>query len=66
MSGAYWYATLKDYVWEKILLDLAEEMTVLKSESFLKPRVEEARAGEFSDKSLDDIFGGVAVEKDAD
>jgi len=53
-------------VLEKILSDLVEESTLSELESFLKSRIEEASSGEFSDKSLDDIFDEVAGEEQAD
>ena len=59
-SAALQGKSIKDYILEKTLPDLAEESALYELESFLKPRVEEASRGEFSDKSVDDIFDEVA------
>ena len=44
---------------EKTLPDLVEEPALYELESFLKSRIEETRSGEFSRKSVDDIFDEV-------
>ena len=59
-SAALHGKSIKDYVLEKTLPDLAEESALYELESYLKPRVEEACRGEFSEKSVDDIFDEVA------
>lgn len=64
-SAALQGKSIKDYVLDKTLPDLAEESALYELESFLKPRVEEASSGEFSDKSVDDIFDEAIEEQQA-
>jgi hypothetical protein len=59
-SAALQGKSIKDYILEKTLPDLVEDSALYELERFLKPRVEEASSGEFSDKSVDDIFDEVA------
>ena len=59
-SAALQGKSIKGYVLEKTLPDLVEDSALYELERFLKPRVEEASSGEFSDKSVDDIFDEVA------
>jgi|TARA_B110000208_G_C11544535_1_gene349278 hypothetical protein len=61
-SAALQGKSIKDYVLEKTLPDLAEESALYELESFLKPRVEAAEQGDFSDKSVDEIFAEVEKE----
>ncbi|KMP12575.1 antitoxin [Candidatus Nitromaritima sp. SCGC AAA799-C22] len=54
--------TIKDYVLERVLpplLDtesMSEEEAIKKLEDFLKPRIESARKGKFSSRSVEQIF----------
>jgi|TARA_B110000908_G_C10051997_1_gene356633 hypothetical protein len=61
-SAALQGKSIKDYVLEKSLPGLAEEAALYELEGFLKPRVEAASKGEFSEKSVDDIFSEVEKE----
>ena len=61
-SAALQGKSIKDYVLEKSLPDLAEEAALYELEGFLKPRVEAVSNGEFWDKSVDDIFAEVEKE----
>ncbi|MBC8287547.1 MAG: DUF1778 domain-containing protein [Nitrospinae bacterium] len=61
--------TIKDYVLERALPQLpdlssmSEEEAVNKLEDFLKPRIEAARKGEFSPRSVEQIFEDVRQEQ---
>jgi len=61
-SAALQGRSIKDYVLEKSLPGLAEEAALYELEGFLKPRVEAASKGEFSEKSVNDIFSEVEKE----
>jgi hypothetical protein len=61
-SAALQGKSIKDYVLEKTLPDVAEESALYELEGFLKPRVEAADKEDFSDKSVDEIFAEVAKE----
>ena len=61
-SAALQGKSIKDYVLAKTLPDLAEQSALYELESFLKPRIAEASSGDFSDKSVDDIFDEVEKE----
>ncbi len=51
--------SIKDYVLDKTQPDSDEKSALHELESFLKPRIEAADKGEFSKKSIDDIFNEV-------
>ena len=61
--------TIKDYVLERVLPPLpemdsmSEEEALNQLEDFLKPRIESARKGQFSPRSVDQIFEDVRLEK---
>ncbi len=55
--------SIKDYVLERTLPRADEQTALRELESFLEPRVEAANRGEFSKKSVDDIFGEVDTGK---
>lgn len=48
--------SIKDYVLKRTLPDLIE---IKKLEEFLAPRIDAAKIGEFSSKTVDDIFDSV-------
>ena len=48
--------SIKDYVLKRTLPDLIE---IKKLEEFLAPRIDAAKNGEFSSKTVDDIFDSV-------
>jgi len=54
--------SIKDYVLSRTLPTAAEEMALQELEGFLKPRIEAAKQGDFSSKSVDDIFDEVEQE----
>ena len=51
--------SIKDYVLERTLPSADEQAVLRELESFLEPRVEVANRGDFSKKSVDDIFDEV-------
>jgi len=51
--------SIKDYVLERTLPSADEQAALRELESFLKPRIEAANAGDFSSMSVDDIFDEV-------
>ncbi len=61
--------TIKDYVLERVLPPLpdmdsmSEEDALNKLESFLKPRIQSARKGNFSSRSVERIFEDVRREQ---
>jgi len=61
--------TIKDYVLERALppmpdIDsLSDEEALAKLEEYLKPRIESAKKGEFSSRSVEDIFEGVRRDR---
>lgn len=54
--------SMKDYVLSRTLPDSDEQAALEDLESFLKPRLAAAKQGNFSDKSVDDIFDEVERE----
>ena len=48
--------SIKDYVLARTLPDISDNATLEALEGFLKPRIAAARRGEFSEKSVDEIF----------
>lgn len=54
--------SIKDYVLSRTLPDSGEQAALEELEGFLKPRLAAARKGDFSDKSVDDIFDEVEKE----
>lgn len=61
--------SIKDYVLERVLPPLpdmesmSEEEALNKLEDFLKPRIESAKKGEFSSRSVEQIFEDVRREQ---
>lgn len=55
--------SIKEYVLERTLPDLEERIALQELEIFLKPRVESAKKGKFSAKSVDSIFDEVELEE---
>jgi hypothetical protein len=55
--------SIKDYVLDRTLPDSDEQTALQELEGFLKPRIEAARKGDFSSKSIDDIFDEVEQEE---
>ncbi len=54
--------SIKDYVLSRTLPDSDEQAALAQLEGFLKPRLVAAKQGDFSDKSIDDIFDEVEKE----
>ncbi len=54
--------SIEDYVLERTLSTGAQQAAIQELEAFLAPRVEAAERGEFSDRTLDDIFDEAAKE----
>ena len=54
--------SIKDYVLSRTLPTAAEQAALQELEGFLKPRLEAAKQGDFSSKSVDDIFDEVEQE----
>lgn len=48
--------SIKNYVLERALPNADEQAALQKLEAYLAPRVAAAKAGEISNKSVDDIF----------
>ena len=61
-SAALQGKSIKDYILEKILPDVAEESALYELEEFLKPRVEAADKEDFLGNSVDEIFAEAAKE----
>lgn len=59
--------TIKDYVLERALPDKGtdQDEALKELEAFLKPRLEAAQNGNFSKKSVDEIFDEVMQEESA-
>jgi len=55
--------SIKDYVLKRTLPNSEERIALQRLEEFLKPRIEAANSGQFSSKSVDDIFNEVLEEK---
>ena len=51
--------SIKDYVLERTLPSVDEQAALRELESFLEPRLDAAKRGEFSKKSVDDVFNEV-------
>jgi len=64
-SAALQGQSIKDYVLERTLPDSGEQTALQELEVFLKPRIEAANRGDFSSKSVDDIFNEVEHEKNS-
>lgn len=62
-SAALQGKSIKDYVLDRTLPDSDEESALQELEGFLKPRIEAAKKGEFSSKSVDAIFDEVVQEE---
>lgn len=56
--------SIKDYVLARTLPDSDEQAALQALEGFLKPRIAAANKGEFSTKSIDDVFDEVIQEED--
>ena len=54
--------SIKDYVLERTLPDPEEQTALQELEAFLKPRIEAAKRGQLSTKSVDSIFDEVEQE----
>lgn len=65
-SAALQGKSIKDYVLDRTLPDSDEQTALLELEDFLKPRIEAAKKGDFSSKSIDDIFDEVEQEENTD
>lgn len=55
--------SIKDYVLKRSLPGIDEEAALQELEAFLKPRIEAAKKGELSSKSVDDIFDEALQEE---
>ncbi len=55
--------SIKDYVLEKSLPDMAEEAALKELEDYLRPRIESAMRGEQASQSFDQIFDEVVEEE---
>ncbi|MGI9287516.1 MAG: DUF1778 domain-containing protein [Pseudomonadales bacterium] len=62
-SAALQGQSIKDYVLDRTLPDSDEQTALQELEGFLKPRIEAANKGDFSSKSVDDIFDEVEKEQ---
>ncbi len=62
-SAALQGQSIKDYVLDRTLPNSDEQAALQELEGFLKPRIEAANRGEFSSKSVDDIFDEVEHEE---
>ncbi len=62
-SAALQGQSIKDYVLTRTLPDSDEQIALQKLEDFFKPRIEAANKGDFSSKSVDDIFNEVEQEE---
>jgi len=65
-SAALQGQSIKDYVLDRTLPDSDEQTALQELENFLKPRIQAASRGDFSSKSVDDIFDGVEHEKNTE
>jgi len=61
-SAALQGKSIKDYVLDRTLPDSDEQTALQELEGFLKPRIEAAKKGDFSSKSVDVIFDEVEQE----
>ena len=59
--------TIKDYVLDRVLppasSSMSEEEALRKLEEYLEPRIESARKGEFSPRTVEQIFEDVRQEQ---
>ena len=55
--------SIKDYVLKRTLPNPEERIALQRLEDFLKPRIEAINRGQYSTKSVDDIFNEVLEEK---
>jgi hypothetical protein len=55
--------SIKDYVLERTIPALEEQTALQELETFLKPRIEAAKKGQFSTKSVDTIFDDLEQEE---
>jgi len=62
-SAALKGQSIKDYVLDRTLPDSDEQTALQELEGFLKPRIKAAKDGDFSSKSVDDIFNEVEQEE---
>ena len=62
-SAALQGKSIKDYVLDRTLPDSDEQTALQELEGFLKPRIEAAKKGDFSSKSVDVIFDEVEQEE---
>jgi hypothetical protein len=62
-SAALLGKSIKEYVLERTLPDQNEEAALKELEAFLKPRLDAAKRGEWSDQSVDEIVGEVLREE---
>jgi hypothetical protein len=61
-SAALKGQSIKDYVLSRTLPTAEEQAALQELEGFLTPRIEAAKQGDFSSKSVDDIFDEVEQE----
>ena len=64
-SAALQGKSIKDYVLDRTLPDSDEQSALQELEGFLKPRIEAAKKGDYSSKSVDAIFDEVEQEETA-
>ena len=62
-SAALKGQSIKDYVLKRTLPESDDEAALKELEAFLKPRLEAARGGERSNKTVSEIFDKVLQEK---
>ncbi len=62
-SAALQGLSIKDYVLSRTLPNTGEQAALKELENFLTPRIEAARQGDFTVKSIDEIFDEVEHEK---
>ena len=61
-SAALQGKSIKDYVLERTLPDTDEEAALRKLEDFLKPRLDAAKRGEWSEQTVDEIVAEIFEE----
>lgn len=62
-SAALQGKSIKNYVLDKTLPNSDEQSALYELEGFLKPRIKAANNGDFSSKSVDDIFDEIEQEE---
>lgn len=62
-SAALQGKSIKDYVLERTLPDRNEKAALKELEAFLKPRLEAAKRGEWSDQTVDEIVDEAMVQE---